>query len=274
VEEPVEGAAFTSPPGTAEGAAPGTVPTFLNQIARQMLAAVDTERSRISADTSTSLDEHVRKVRIRAANESEELRRLADADVGEINEWSAGEADRIRRETETKISARREDLERHLRQHDALIEREITGANDAVEKYQAELDQFVERLAVEDDPTEIAQLARDLPEPPDIDEVASAARADAVAEMSRSETAADVEAASLGLVGVMDRSVIKPRTGIDAGEEAAVDTEAASKADPELAASSGRISPAVRWALVILVVAIVAGLLFLLATGRLSIAGF
>jgi hypothetical protein len=286
VEEPVEGAAIMSPKGTVEGAAPGTVPTFLNQIARQMLAAVDTERTRIEADTTNSLDEHVRKVRIRAAKESEELRRLAEADVGEINEWSAGEADRIRRETETRITARREDLERHLRQHDALIEREITGANVAVEQYQAELDQFVDRLAVEDDPTEIAQLARELPEPPNIDKVASAARADAIAEMSESEPVADVEAASLGLVGVMDTSVIRPRTGIDAGAEAAADTRAAldteaaadtgaaSEADPERARSSGRISPAVRWALVILVVAIVAGLLFLLATGRLSVAGF
>jgi hypothetical protein len=286
VEEPVEGAAIMSPPGSVEGTAPGTVPTFLNQIARQMLAAVETERSRISADTANSLDEHVRKVRIRAAKESEELRRLAEADVGEINEWSAGEADRVRRETETKITARREDLQRHLHQHDALIEREITGANDAVGKYQAELDQFVDRLAVEDDPTEIAQLARDLPEPPDIDEVASAARAEAIAELSESETEADVEAASLGMVGVMDKSVIRPRTGIDAGAQAVADTEsvadaepvtdtaAASEADPELARSSGRISPAVRWALVILIVAIVAGLLFLLATGRLAIAGF
>jgi hypothetical protein len=255
---------------------PGTVPKFLDQIARQMLAAVDSERSRISADTANSFDERVRQVRMRAAKESEELRRLADADVEEINEWSAGEADRIRRETESKIAVRREDLDRHLGQHDLLIEREISGASEAVEQYQTELDQFVDRLANEHDPTDIAQLARELPEPPDIDKVVSAARAEAIAELSRSETAEDVQAASLGLVGVMDRSVIKPRTGLDGGEEAstaageATDLESAGDA----AASPARISPAVWWALVILVIAIVAGLVFLLATGRLTVAGF
>src|SRR5262245_25616039 len=88
VDQPVEGPAILSPAAGLEGADTGTVPAFLNQIARQMLAAVDSERSRISADTTSSLDEHVQKVRIRAAKESEELRRLAEADVGEINDWS------------------------------------------------------------------------------------------------------------------------------------------------------------------------------------------
>ena len=88
---------------------------------------------------------------------------------------------------ESDWTRRREDLERHLRQHDTLVEREISGASEAIEEYQAELDRFVGRLAGEREPTEIARLASLLPEPPRVEEIASAARAEAIAQLSRSE---------------------------------------------------------------------------------------
>jgi hypothetical protein len=201
----------------AEPPEAGAVPTFLHEIARQMQVAVDRERARMAADTANSLEEHVRKVRVRAAAEAEELRRLAEEDVGRIHEWSAAEGERLRLETEGRISARREDLERHLRLHDDLIEREISGTSEAVEEYQTQLDRFVDRLAGEREPTEIAQLASQLPEPPRVEEIASTARAAAIAQISRME-AADEPAAAGGLVGVMEPSLTSQPTSPTAQE--------------------------------------------------------
>jgi hypothetical protein len=244
----------------------GTVPIFLHEIARQMVAAAEAERARISADVANSLDEHVQQVRIRSTKEAEELRRLAEVDVEQISERSAAEGERLRRETEARIVARREDLERHLRQHDDLIEREISGATKTVEEYQAELDRFVERLAAEQDPTDIAQLASQLPEPPRVNDIASAARAEAIAEMARSEAADDAASANAGLVGVMDSSVAKK------AEPEVVSEVETTRQEPtaDLIGGNNTALQVTRVLLVVIVVALIAAI-FLLATGRLTI---
>lgn len=210
-EEP----AAASPPdgGRAEPEEPGQVPSFLREIARAMQAAVDRERGRITAETTSSLDAHVQKVRVRAATEAADLKRLAKQDVDEIRAWSAAEAERLRLETERRVGARREDLGGHLRQHEALVEREISGASEAFEEYRAELDRFVSRVAGERRPSEIARLVELLPEPPHVDDVAAAARAHAFAQLSRSEAAVDAEAAGPDVVGVMAPGVVGPSAG-------------------------------------------------------------
>jgi hypothetical protein len=206
-EEP----AVASPDGDrAEPEEPGQVPSFLREIARAMQAAIDRERGRITAETTSSLDAHVQKVRVRAATEAADLKRLAKQDVDEIRAWSAAEAERLRLETESRVGARREDLGRHLRQHEALVDREISGASEAFEEYRAELDRFVSRVAGERQPSEIARLVELLPEPPHVDDVAAAARAHAFAQLSRSEAAADAESAGPDVVGVMDPGIVGP----------------------------------------------------------------
>ena len=157
-----------SPPGEdhAEPVEVGRVPMFLHEIARTMQAAADREREQIAAEMADSLSAHVERVRSRASTEAEELKRLAEDDVNHIREWSAVEAERLRQETDSRIGARRENLDRDLRQHDTLVEREISQAGVAVEEYRGELDRFVGRLASEREPTEIARLASLLPEPP------------------------------------------------------------------------------------------------------------
>jgi hypothetical protein len=185
-----------------------------------MHAAADREREQIAAEIADSLGAHVEKVRSRASTEADELKRLAEEDVEHIREWSAAEVERLRRETESRIGACREDLDRDLRQHDTLVEREISQAGEAVEEYRAELDRFVGRLASEREPTEIARLASLLPEPPRVEEIASAARADAIAQLSRSEAATDVASAGLDLVGVMDPSVVSQTPGPKTQERA------------------------------------------------------
>jgi len=262
----------------AEPAEAGAVPTFLHEIARQMQAAVDSERGRIAAEAASSLEEHVQKVRTRASIEADELKRLAEQDVGRIHDWSAAESERLRRETESRIGARREDLERHLRQHDDLVEREISGASQAVEDYQAELDRFVGRLAGEREPTEIAQLASLLPEPPRVEEIASAARADAIAQLSLAEAADDEASAGPNLVGVMDPGIISqpadakaPETVLDqVADVSSEDKEVDQERQGRILGARNRVDLVIRLVVVIGLVALVAVLVFLVVTGQVS----
>ena len=266
----------TDEAGTAEA---GLVPTFLHEIARTMQATADRERERIAADMADSLGAHVEMVRFRASTEAEELRRLAEADVEHIHEWSAAEVERVRRETELRISVRREDLERHLRQHDALVEREIAQATEAVEEYQNELGRFVGRLASEQEPTEIARLASLLPEPPSVEEIASAARADAIAQLAASEAASEMASTTergSGLVGVMDPSGVSQPAGplAQTSENAEADTVVSEDNDGRQGpqALSTTTNFVVRMLPLVVIAVIIAILALLVITGQIHAA--
>jgi hypothetical protein len=266
-----------SPPGEepAEPVEAGRVPTFLHEIARTMQAAADREREQIAAEMADSLTAHVEKVRSRAATEADELKRRAEKDVDHIREWSAAEVERLRQETENRIGARREGLDRDLRQHDTLVEREISQAGEAVEEYRGELDRFVGRLASEREPTEIARLASLLPEPPSVEQIASAAHADAIAELARSEAATDVTSAGHDLLGVMDPSVISQTAGPKAHEHASAPS---ANASPEgqvgqerrqgILGARNRADLVVRLVLVLGLAVLVAVLVLLVMTGQ------
>jgi hypothetical protein len=269
------GSSSSSGDGRADPAETGVVPTFLHVIARQMQAAAEGERERIAADAAKSLEAHIQKVRTRASKEAEELRRLAEEDVVQIHAWSADESERLRLETESRIGARQDDLERHLRQHDALVEREIAGASEAVEAYRTELDRFVGRLAVEREPTDIAQLASQLPEPPSVEEVASAARAEAMAQLSSSEGADDVASASLDPVGVMDPGVINQTADPRPQQDTPALVASSSSEDERVDQDPGRplgarssVDLLIRVVVVVVLVALIATLAFLLVTGQ------
>jgi plasmid stabilization system protein ParE len=265
-----------SPPDEdhAEPVEAGRVPTFLHEIARTMQAAADREREQIAAEMAESLSAHVEKVRSRAATESEELKRRAEEDVDHIREWSAAEGERLRQETENRIGARREDLDRDLGQHDTLVEREISQAGEAVEEYRGELDRFVGRLASEREPTEIARLASLLPEPPSVEEIASAAHADAIAELARSEAATGVTSAGNDLLGVMDPSVIR-QTRPNAQEDASpLSANASSEGDqvgqelrPGILGARSRSDLVVRLVVVLALAVLVAVLVLVVFTG-------
>jgi hypothetical protein len=262
--------------GTAEA---GLVPTFLHEIARTMLATADRERERIATNMADSLGAHVELVRSRASTEAEELKRLAEADVDHIHEWSAAEVERVRRETELRITARRKDLERHLRQHDDLVEREIARATETVEEYKNELGRFVGRLASEQEPTEIARLAGQLPEPPSVEEIAAAARADAIARFAASEAASEMGSTTepgSALVGVMDPSGVSQPAGPMARTSEATETDAvvseddAARQEPQ--ALSRPTSLVVRALPLVLVAVIIAILALLVITGQIHAA--
>jgi hypothetical protein len=275
-----EGGTEVVPAGEAETVpeAVGRLPSFLDEIASGMQTAVDRERERIAAETSSSLDAHVERIRERASTEVDELKRLAEDDVRQIRESAAAESERLSRETENRVAGRREDLERHLYQHSALVEREISGARAAVEEYQTELARFVGALSDERDPTEIARLARSLPEPPRVEEIASAARAEAIAELSRTESATDRPPESVDLVGVMDPGAVRPASGSAVESAPAQGTDVTPEAAPDTDEQQAPTAGGRRWAdrtlliaaIVVLVIVAVA-LVLAVASGQLRV---
>ncbi|HET9521384.1 MAG TPA: hypothetical protein VFO73_10090 [Candidatus Limnocylindrales bacterium] len=158
---------------------------FLEELARAMQAAAHRERERIAKAVADMGAEQVDVTRARAATEADELRRLADADVERIQVWSATEIDRIRAEAERRTAERRSDLEAYLAQHDAIIATEVEGVDAAVRDYDATLTRFVDELGEMTDPADIARRAGSLPPVPDLDAVRAAARAAAVARLTR-----------------------------------------------------------------------------------------
>ncbi len=165
----------------------GLRPGFLAELAVAMRATAERERENIGTRVAEDASGHVDKVRARAAIETEELRRLAEEDVQHIEEWSAAEMERIRGEADQKIGDRRSSLDEYLKQHDAIIETEIEGVDNAVRDYNTTLDQFFAELAESDDPSAIVARAETLPTPPDLDQVRARARASAVAMFAQPE---------------------------------------------------------------------------------------
>jgi hypothetical protein len=159
----------------------GLRPGFLSELAIAMRATAERERENIGTRVSEDAAGHVEKVRARAAIETEELRRLAEEDVQHIEDWSASEMERIRAEADQKIGDRRASLDEYLKQHDAIIETEIEGVDNAVRDYNGTLDAFFAELSQSDDPSAIVARAETLPAPPDLDQVRAQARASAVA---------------------------------------------------------------------------------------------
>ncbi len=188
---------------------------FLAELAKAMHSAADQERERIATIIADDAAAHVVRAKARASVEAEELRRFADEDLKQINEWSAAEIRRIRSEATRRADERRAALAEYIHQHEAIIDTEIQGVDAAMAAYRVTLQQFFTELTTSTDPAEIVRRAGTLPPPPDLDDVRANARAEAVALLAQttaSDDAADSPGASEAapsdggspLVGVMD----------------------------------------------------------------------
>ena len=153
---------------------------FMQELVRAMRSAADLKRARVDASVAASTEAQLAKVRSRAAAEVAGLRQLAEGDVDGIHDWAKAGAARINKEAARRVGVRRRQLEHHLEQHAALTEREVRNIAAAVEVYRSELEGYFARLTDEPDPTELARLAGMLPEPPDLEQVADEARAQAL----------------------------------------------------------------------------------------------
>jgi hypothetical protein len=178
----------------ADDTAPVAVrrPTSLDllkaEIARAMQVAADRERERIDAGVGEDESAQVEKIFARAAAEAAELSKHADEDVNVVNAWYKDEIKRIRAEADRQIEERRTRLEQSLTHHGSLIDAEVESVHVAVQTYRGSLGAFFGRMAAEHDPSAIARLAGDLPDPPDLDEVRAEARSNAMQALQQRTT--------------------------------------------------------------------------------------
>ena len=172
---------------------PSSLSVLKAEIARAMQGAADRERARIDVGIGEDESAQVEKILGRASAEAAELSKHADQDVSVVNAWYKDQVKRIRAEADRQIDDRRTRLEQSLTHHGTLIEAEVESVHVAVQGYRASLDAFFGRLAEERDPSAIARLAGDLPDPPDLDEVRAEARS---AAMQAREQEPDAETPS------------------------------------------------------------------------------
>jgi len=174
----------TADASDAGGGSRNIVPAFLTELARAMQAAAERERDHIAEVVTKEAAEQVEKSRIRATAETEELRRLAEEDVALIKDSLKTEIERLRRDADRRMDARRNSLQDYLAKHESIIATEIDGVDAAIRGYRAALDGFFDEFKGSTDPADIARRAGSLPEAPDLDEVRASARASAIAELA------------------------------------------------------------------------------------------
>ena len=167
---------------------PTTLESLKAEIARAMQVAADRERERIDASVGEEESAQVEKIVTRAAAEAAELSKHADEDVSVVNGWYKDQVKLIRAEADRKIDERRVGLEQSLTIHGSLIEAEIESVHLAVEGYRGSLGEFFGRMTEERDPSAIARLAGDLPDPPDLDAVRAEARSSAMQALEQRDT--------------------------------------------------------------------------------------
>ncbi|HEU5203119.1 MAG TPA: hypothetical protein VFU17_02350 [Candidatus Limnocylindrales bacterium] len=146
---------------------------LMADLTRAMQTAAESARDESLTRLQTEAKTYIETVHTRSATEAEQLRQTADSDIAGIREWSKNEIARIRDETDQKVTDRKARLESDIEAHAGRIERRIEGVQRHVAWFEGEMAGFFERLLAEEDPTRLASMAENLPEPPTFDDFES-----------------------------------------------------------------------------------------------------
>jgi hypothetical protein len=139
-------------------------------------------------------DEQVKRLETEAEERRNGLRARADADVAGIGEWAKAEAERIRKEAEQRVVARREQLELELGAETARAEAETNALRERVGEYERELEAYHAQLAEINDPAALAAAAKRMPHPPALEPRTRPAPAPVTPEAAPAPEAAASEA--------------------------------------------------------------------------------
>ena len=137
-----------------------------------MQAAAEEARTQAVSQLEAEAKAYVESIHSQSSGQASELRKRADDDVASIREWSKAELARVREATEERIAARKLELEAQLQRHAAVIEQEVERVKGQVGNFENEMTTFFEGLLAEQDPTQFAALAENLPEPPPFGSIA------------------------------------------------------------------------------------------------------
>ena len=245
-----------SPTAPAEHAAP-PVPRRSTQLmvdlATAIRATTETARNHALAAVETDATDVAAAIRTAATEGAGALRRQSDEDLAAIKEWSKAEIARVREETESRLGTRKATLETELAAHASAVEHRIGEVDEAVARYRADMDAYVEHLKQEDDPARLATMAEAMPEPPaldawrDISNLDLEAFAPPAVETTETVEAVDAEAPEAVLSEAVVSDAEAPEAAVSEVPVGAVDVEvveapevvAADTADPAVDAEPG-----------------------------------
>jgi hypothetical protein len=221
----------------------------MRDLVAAMRAVADEARQAGVAELKTKADEQVQTLEAEAERRRVDLHRAADADIAGVGEWAAAEADRIKREAEQKVVARRARLDQELAADAGRTETESKAVRDRVAAYERELDAYHAQLSQINDPAAFAAAAKRLPKSPALGGSAAAASADPTEPATAEEPVPAAEAATNGVsvaADTTDAEVLASRLaeldaslpGADAAAEPAEATPAAATDGAEAATAT------------------------------------
>jgi hypothetical protein len=171
-ETPPASAAPEAPDSPSSQVEPDLRATRTNPLVAGLVKAMREAALASRSETTTRLQAEatarVEEIRTGATEEGAGLRKRVDEVIAAIRDWSKGEMARIRQETEAKIEARRSAAVAETNRHTAHVEKLVEQVQGRVEAFEADMDQFFERLLAENDPARLASLAEQAPEPPNL----------------------------------------------------------------------------------------------------------
>ena len=161
--------AVTEPPAAAKGESSGRRE---NPLVAGLIKAMREAAIASRAETTTRLQAEaaarIEAIRAESTDEAAALRKRVDDDIAAIREWSKVEMARIKAETEHRIEERRADAINESQRHLDAVEELIVQVQSTVSAFDANTEQFFDRLLAETDPARLAALAEQAPEPPDL----------------------------------------------------------------------------------------------------------
>lgn len=246
--------ATTEPDGVAPDAGAETPATGRreNPLVAGLIKAMREAAIASRAETTTRLQAEaatrIEAIRAASTDEAAALRKRVDDDIAAIREWSKVEMARIKAETEHRIEERRADAINESQRHLDAVEELVGQVQSTVASFEAETEQFFQRLLAETDPARLATIAEQAPEPPDLTGELpkatgwTARTADEAAASSESD---DLTAESPGLKPEDDHAAAAEPAEAQADHEA---LQADAAAEAEAAATEGLdLSTAEEW---------------------------
>jgi hypothetical protein len=203
----------TPPAPTTAAAAPAT-PTepdeFMRDLVDAMRRVAEEARDTGMAELRSRADERVRLLEGDAERRQQELRDRTEKDVAQVGEWERAEHERVKKEAEQRIAARRAQLDQQLAADATRTEAEAKAVRDHVAEYERQLEAYHSHLLEISDPAAFAAAAKRMPKAPSLDGVAAATTATtessnaaaAPAPAPAAEQQATVEPASAASNGV------------------------------------------------------------------------
>jgi hypothetical protein len=142
---------------------------LLVELSKAMHAVAEVARTETLAGLAADANARIEAIRSSSADEAANIKQTADADISAARDWSKSELARIREETERRIATRRAALETEIEAYTARVERRIKRVRRMVSGFETQMASFFETLLAEEDPTQVAFLAEQLPDVPSLE---------------------------------------------------------------------------------------------------------